>query len=191
MDIRLLNVSKEFDQKKVLENIDICFIEGKINCIMGASGIGKTTIIHILLGLIEPDSGIMEGIQNKKLAAVFQEDRLIEQWNAIKNIQIVNDKLGEEYLKKELHLVGLGDDLNKPVVELSGGMRRRVAILRALLADSDIVIMDEPFKGLDERLKKYMLDYVKLKTEGKTVILVTHDIKEVIDFDANLITLRK
>ena len=190
MDIELVHLSKQFNDKLLFANLNIAFLEGQINCLMGASGIGKTTLIHILMGLVKPDSGEVLGLHGQRIATVFQEDRLIEHWDAVKNIRLVCDKtVSTELIKHELIKVGLEEEQDKPVQNYSGGMRRRVAIVRAVLAKSDVLILDEPFKGFDETLKIQMIHYVKKSTKGKTVIVVTHEKEEVQLLGANLITL--
>jgi NitT/TauT family transport system ATP-binding protein len=190
MDIELVHLSKQFNDKLLFANLNIAFLEGQINCLMGASGTGKTTLIHILMGLVKPDSGEVLGLHGRQIATVFQEDRLIEHWDAVRNIRLVCDKtLSTELIKQELIKVGLEDEQDKPVQNYSGGMRRRVAIVRAVLAKSDVLILDEPFKGFDETLKMQMIHYVKKSTKGKTVIVVTHEKEEVQLLGANLITL--
>lgn len=190
MDIQLLHLSKRFNDNQLFRDLNLTFLEGQMNCLMGASGNGKTTIINILLGLIKPDNGTIKGINNRRIAAVFQEDRLIEHWNAVKNVALVCEKsITDKKIQQELTAVGLVEYIEKPVNYFSGGMRRRVAIVRAMLAKSDLIILDEPFKGLDETLKIQVMDYVKQRTQGKTVILVTHDKEEAQYFEANLITI--
>lgn len=180
MDIKLLHIKKKYGEKQVLVDISLSFLEGKISCMMGASGIGKTTILNLIMGLIKPDSGEILGCQNKKIAVVFQEDRLIEHWDAYQNIELVCDKtITRANIREELAKVGIEADEKKPVRELSGGMKRRVALVRAILAKSDILLMDEPFKGLDDAIKQQVVVYVKQKTKGKTVIIVTHDEEDV------------
>lgn len=192
MDIQLLQLSKKFKEKELINNLNATFLEGRINCLMGASGIGKTTIINILMELVKPDAGEILGMQGRRIAAVFQEDRLIEHWDAVKNVRLVCDKsVSTTQIEQEFALVGLEDYQDKPVEKYSGGMRRRVAIVRALLAKSDLIILDEPFKGLDENLKLQVIDYVKRRTKGKTVIVVTHDKEEVQFLEGNLIILQK
>jgi NitT/TauT family transport system ATP-binding protein len=157
---------------------------------MGASGKGKTTIINIILGLIKPDTGKVLGCKDCMIAAVFQEDRLIEHWDAVKNVKLVCEKsISTDKIVQELQRVGLEEYRDKPVKDYSGGMRRRVALVRAMLAKSDILIFDEPFKGLDDLLKRQVIHYVKQYTQGKTVIVVTHDKEEVNLLEANLVSL--
>lgn len=190
MDIQLQNISIKYDDKRIFNDINVTFPEERMSCLMGASGIGKTTLINIIMGLVKPDSGEILGCKNKKFAAVFQEDRLIEHWDAVKNIKLVCDKaVTEEQIRQELWRVGLIDTDNKPVRTFSGGMRRRVGLIRAILAKSDILIMDEPFKGLDEELKKLVITYVKDSVKGKTVIVVTHEKEEAQLLGADIITI--
>jgi NitT/TauT family transport system ATP-binding protein len=190
MSIQLIDVTKKYDNLTVLNHINLEIKENKITCIMGPSGCGKTTLLHILLGLVTKDSGDIKGLNNKIISAVFQENRLCEGFYAIKNVQIVCDRhMTTDMIKNEFMDVGLVDYENKPVSELSGGMKRRVAIVRALIARSDVIIMDEPFKGLNDEIKDQVMGYVKRKTLGKTVIIVTHDKLEVEALSADLIRL--
>lgn len=190
MDIQLIGVSKSFNQKPVLNNLTLTFREGRRNCLMGPSGIGKTTVTNLILGLIRPDAGTIKGCEGKGFAAVFQEDRLIEHWDAVDNIKLVCDKsVTGSQINNELRAVGLSNVDGKAVRDFSGGMRRRVTIVRALMAKSEILILDEPLKGLDEELKNQIIDYIKEKTKGKTVIIVTHDKEELLIFDANLVSM--
>jgi NitT/TauT family transport system ATP-binding protein len=190
MDIRLTKVSKHFQDKQLFEDLNLTFPEGRLTCLMGPSGSGKSTIINIILGLSKPDSGEVTGTEGKLVAAVFQEDRLIEHWDAVKNVKLVCDKsVTSNQILEELKKVGLEEAVKKPVRAYSGGMRRRVAIVRAMLAQSDLIILDEPFQGLDDMLKEQVIDYVRRKALGKTVILVTHDREEAVRLGAELINL--
>lgn len=190
MDIMVKNIHKSFNGQEVLNNINMVFVEGKTSCLMGASGIGKTTLAYILMGLLEADSGEIIGIHGKKISAVFQEDRLIEHWDAIKNIMLVcQEDVTSKMVEDNLKEIGLSDYEGKPVKDLSGGMRRRVAIVRAILSEHNMLLMDEPFKGLDESLKTKVINYVKEKSKGKTLIIITHDRDEVEMLEAEVITI--
>ena len=175
MAIELQNVSKFFGEKQVLQNFSHVFPEGELTCVMGPSGCGKTTLLSLLLGLEQPDSGRVLGMEGRRKSAVFQEDRLCENAGAVSNLRLVNPTLTREEAEAMLRDLDLGDSLRQPVRTLSGGMKRRVAILRALAADYDVLLCDEPFKGLDQATKALVMDYFLGKTKGKTVILVTHD----------------
>lgn len=178
--IILYKITKKFKDHVVLNSVSATFKNDEVTCIIGPSGAGKTTLLNIILNIIKPDSGSITGTQGRKLSAVFQEDRLCEELDAIMNIKLALPKdTSVDTIKEELSKVELVDYENKPVSQLSGGMRRRVSIVRAMMTESDIIIMDEPFKGLDERLKDIVMNYVKEKVKGKVTLLVTHDNSEV------------
>ena len=146
---------------------------------MGPSGCGKTTILRLIMGLEKTDSGMIQGGENKKLSVVFQEDRLWESFTAISNIlSVAPKKISQEEAIKHLEEIGLRDCFNKPVSQLSGGMKRRVAIVRAILSCGDLIILDEPFKGLDKESLNLAINYVKKHTLKSTVIVVTHSLEE-------------
>lgn len=168
------NVSKAYDGKQVLQCISAEIDAGNTTAIMAPSGRGKTTLLNILMGLEKADSGSITGIDGLRKSAVFQEDRLCENLNAIANIKLVDPSLDEEDISNALQSMKLCGCENQPVSELSGGMRRRVAILRALLASWDILFLDEPFKGLDSKTKEQVTEEVRKRCEGRTVLLVTH-----------------
>lgn len=179
LDISVAHLSKQYGAQKVLDDFSCCFPEGKISCIMGASGCGKTTLLHILMGLIPADSGKIEGLSGKQKSAVFQENRLCGNLSASVNIQLAcKRKLSHTDLENAMAAVGLPNDETKAVQALSGGMQRRVAILRALFADYDILFLDEPFKGLDTETRRMVISYFREQTYGKSVLMVTHDPEE-------------
>ena len=192
MDIRLINIYKEFNGVTVLSNLNLTIKEGVISCIMGASGSGKTTLANILMGLVKPEEGEVQGLKGLKISTVFQEDRLIEHWDAVKNVLLVCGKDNTEAeVRDHFHKVGLEDITNKPVRSFSGGMRRRVAIVRAIIAESNLVLLDEPFKGLDEALKLKVITYLREQTAGKTVIIITHDAEDAELLGAEIHVLEK
>lgn len=196
-DIRIKNVSKTYGEKQVLSQLSKEFPAGETTVIMGVSGCGKTTLLRILLGLEKVDSGKVTGMP-ERVAVLFQEDRLCEDGSAYENIALVLERrktrvqkdAQRRKIEQEAAQVGItADDLKQNVMELSGGMRRRIALLRALLYDADCVILDEPFKGLDAATKEIVMQYVKEKTAGKTTFLVTHDAVEADFFGGNRWTL--
>ena len=188
-DIGIRNITKLYGEKTVFKDLNLKIESGKITCIMAPSGAGKTTLLRMMMGLEKPDRGSIVGLSEKRFSAVFQEERLCEGMTAIGNIRLVNPSLTAEQIRNELQRLGMYDCENQPVSELSGGMRRRVSILRALLAEYDVLFMDEPFKGLDSTLKKDVITSVMEKTVGKTVIVVTHDRSEADLLRAEIINL--
>ena len=178
-DIVISELSKSFGEHVVLINFNAVFKAGELSCIMGVSGGGKTTLLNILLGLMRQDGGEINGLP-KEISCVFQEDRLCEDFSAVTNVRIACDKnITAEEIESQLKEVGLGDSMYRTVRELSGGMKRRVAIVRALMAPGELIIMDEPFKGLDESTKLTVAEFVKKQLVGRTAIMVTHDESEV------------
>ncbi len=190
MDIVISGLSKRYGEKTVLENFNAVIPENKLTFIMGPSGCGKTTLINILMGLVEKDGGTITGVPLLK-SAVFQEDRLCESFNAVSNVRLVceNKRVKNKEIIAHLERIGLENNILKPVVELSGGMRRRVAVVRAVLARSDIIFMDEPFKGLDDKTKEKTMQYVADNTKNKTVIIVTHDLNEADFLGGDIISM--
>jgi len=192
MNIEAVDINKNFGTQAVLTNWNCSIPEKKITCLMGPSGCGKTTFFRILLGLTHPDSGTIYGMENQTIAVVFQENRLCKYLNAIKNIQLVCRDLDvpREYLEDILEQVGLDrNDLMKPIAELSGGMQRRVAIVRAIVPKSTFVLMDEPFRGLDAENKKRVVNCILHMTAGKTLLISTHDLRDVESLHAELIEM--
>lgn len=209
VDINIHNITASYGSKNVLNNFSHTFQGGSISVIMTPSGTGKTTLLNIINGTflinskVSPLSGssdipllngrISFNIKNTDtpiiplISMVFQENRLMEHTDVATNILCAINTHGQHYKPQELipHLCALGfskDILYAPVNSLSGGMKRRIAILRSLLAPSHILLLDEPFKGLDEELKKDVIDYVKANISGRTVILITHEEKEALCF---------
>ena len=188
-DIVIRDLCKAFDDKQVLKNFNATFTEGKITCIMGDSGCGKTTLLNILLGFLEPDSGSIEGLPSR-IGVVFQEDRLCEDFTAVSNIQMVTGKTRtKEQIEQILERMGLGAELYHPVRTFSGGMKRRVAIARALMYDCNLLVLDEAFKGLDGDTKANILACTEEYAAGRTVISVTHDPHEAEVFGDEIIRM--
>ena len=181
--IQCSELKKNFGDHEVLKGVSFEIPNGSIFGLLGPSGAGKTTLLRLIMGLEKPDSGSVEGIDEERFACVFQENRLIESCNAAENVELVLDhKVPAEAVIEELKSVGIGteneEELLKPISQFSGGMKRRVAIVRALIAQADTVILDEPCKGLDEDLKKEVIGYVDDKIGISRLILVTHDAEE-------------
>ncbi len=183
------NINKAFGENQVLNGFSHEFSKGSFTAVMGQSGCGKSTLLSVLMGVLPADSGEVQPQKYRK-SAVFQENRLCENLTAGGNIRLVT---GRRYspaeISEELAALGLPDCESKPVRELSGGMKRRVALLRALLAEYDVLFLDEPFKGLDEVTKELVVNRVREKTYGRTVIMVSHDIEECRALADEIITL--
>lgn len=195
MSIKLINIEKNFGNKKIYDKFSLIFEEGKINCILGKSGCGKSTLLNIIANLEEINSGEIIGVP-EKIAYVFQEDRLIE-WNSIyTNMELpllkfyTKDEM-EEKIKGILREVELEDYINSYPKELSGGMRQRANIARALLYNGELLLMDEPFKSLDKSSKENIIKIFKKNhlEKNNTVIMVTHDINEALSLGDNIFIL--
>lgn len=178
-DIVVRNLTKEYDGNLILNHFNAIFPQGRMTIIMAPSGRGKTTLLRILMGLENYDSGEIIGISGQRKSAVFQEDRLCENLNAISNIKLCNPNLDKEIIQKALSAIGINAPQDQRVSEFSGGMKRRVAICRALLAEHDILFLDEPFKGLDEEQKQITMEFMKNHIFNTTTIYITHDSSEV------------
>ena len=178
-DIIIREVYRSFGEKEVLHGFSARLHAGTITGLMAPSGSGKTTLLRLLMGLDRPQRGEITGLDGLRVSAVFQEDRLCENLNAAANIRLVTPTLTLETVEASLQAVGLGDSSRQPVRELSGGQKRRVAILRALLAQYDLLLLDEPFRGLDAATKQVVLTDTLTRCAGQTVLLVTHDPEEL------------
>lgn len=174
MDIRIEHLSFSYGEHQIFDDFNLTIAEGETLCLMGESGCGKTTLLSLLSGINHPSAGTITGMEEKKIGMVFQEDRLCEDFSAKVNVKIACSREKEEILR-HLEAVGLKDAADKKVSALSGGMKRRVAIVRAILSDSDILLMDEPFKGLDGATKEQVISYLLKEKRGRTLLVVTHD----------------
>lgn len=171
--IRVSHVDKSFGGLSVLRDYSLTMENGKRYLLMAPSGTGKTTFLRILTGLDNADGGKVEGMP-ARTGMVFQEDRLCEEYDAVCNIMLGMGKGTVEYVRAEAAKILPEDCLTKPVKELSGGMRRRVALLRAVLSDSELLILDEPFAGLDEENRARSAEYLLDRLEGRTLLVTTH-----------------
>jgi len=196
--IRMEQVCYSIGGRKILQDFDFCLDRGVNRTILGVSGAGKTTILKLLLGLLEPDSGrvcigdvCITGLpesrfmeQRKRIAIVFQGGALFDSMTVGENVgyrlfeagQLAENEI-ERIVLEKLSFVGVEQAVNLYPAELSGGMKKRVAIARALAADPDYIFFDEPTTGLDPigvyNICNLML---RLQEEGKTTLMVTHDL---------------
>lgn len=171
MNIVFQNVTKCFGEKQVFSDFSHTFQLEGITALMGASGCGKTTLLRMLGGLDVPQSGEILGVP-QRVTFLFQEDRLLPWSSILENIALVSDRAVAE---KRLCEVGLGAELHAMPRELSGGMRRRAALARALAHESELLLLDEPFAGLDEARCKEMLFLLQAESARRPILLVTHD----------------
>ncbi len=181
MTIQVENVSKSFEGKPVLTHFNMEISSESSYVVTGASGEGKTTLLRIILGLEKPDEGQVRLLGDYKYSTVnagvvFQEDRLCEDFSAVENVAMVNKKLSARIAREELEKLLPADELDKPVRELSGGMRRRVCIVRACIIPSDVILMDEPFNGLDEDNRRRAIDYIKSVKATTPLVITSHDL---------------
>ncbi|ONI38233.1 hypothetical protein AN639_10105 [Candidatus Epulonipiscium fishelsonii] len=177
-DIILKDVCKAYQQTIVLENFNHIFKSGERYYLKGSSGAGKTTLLRILMDLETIDSGKILNLSSYKTSAVFQEYRLVEELSSLRNISFVTGK-SDDLIISYLNKFGLNGFEFAPVKQLSGGMKQRVSIIRAILIPSDLLLLDEPFKGLDETIKNIIIDEMLVLLKDKTVILTTHLAEEV------------
>jgi NitT/TauT family transport system ATP-binding protein len=177
--MQIQEISKRYGDTVVFDRFSCTLYPGEVNVLFGASGSGKTTLLRLLMGLEEADEGSLSSFEKVRISSVFQEDRLCNNLSAFSNVKlVVEPSVSSALIQEALVAVGLGDAMRKSARELSGGMKRRVALVRALLATYDLLVLDEPFKGLDELTKQQVIAYTRERTEGKMVILVTHDLEE-------------
>ncbi len=182
MTIEIKDVSKSFNGQKVLDNFNLNIESEHSYILTGPSGCGKTTMLRLILGLEEPDNGTVKLLGDYKYpfinsGVVFQEDRLCEDYDAVTNVTMVSKKVFRQTVIEELKKLLPEDALFKPVKELSGGQRRRVAIVRACAIPSDVLIMDEPFTGLDDKSREAAIAYIRDKQGTGPLVITTHDTK--------------
>lgn len=181
--IEMLNICKTFGENEVIKDFSYKFDNGKKYAILGPSGIGKTTLLNIISGLVKPTSGnVIYDKNDYRFSFDFQEDRLFENFSSIKNIKAVSKSLSEETIIKELSKLLPETELTKPVSHLSGGMRRRVCLVRSMIFNSDCVILDEPFSGLDDENIKIALNYILDNIGTRILIMTSHSFNFPSDF---------
>ena len=180
MTIQLENICKMVSGKKVLDNVnweigsDDCFL------LTGPEGSGKTMLLRLILGLEKPDSGSVNLLGDYKYASVnagvvFQEDRLCEQFSATENVAMVNERLSEIVAQEELEKFLPSDRLTIPVCELNPVERRLVVMIRACIIPSDILLLDEVLRGMDDGLRKKVVAYIRDKAGHKGIVFVQRD----------------
>lgn len=190
MSIIITDLCKSFDDNEILKNVNITLEDSSIYCLMGASGIGKTTLLRILMGLERADSGCISGIDTKNISCMFQEDRLIPDLSAIDNVRIVlRRKNNRAEVRNNLLSILPDDSLDLPVSSLSGGMKRRAALARALSYPGKLIILDEPFTGLDKDTKLNVINYILKMRNNRTLLIATHGADDADLLGAKIIKL--
>ena len=184
MELKVESLSKRYGGKTVLDGVSFALREG-VTCLMAPSGAGKTTLLRLLLGLERPDGGQITGLAGRRISAVFQEDRLLPGLDAAGNLRFVLGADCDELLGE----LGLSDVGDKAVRDYSGGMRRRLALARALLFPCDILLLDEPFTGLDPENRRRAAACVRRHGAGKIVFVVTHEASDAEALEAEILRL--
>lgn len=185
-DIIIKNFSCSYEQKTIFQNFDVTFEQGKINVVLGGSGIGKTTLLNAMASLKSYD-GSIEGCEGG-VSYIFQKDRLIPSISVYKNLDLVlkavvkDKRVRKETIESTSEALEISDVLNSLPSEISGGQAQRVSMARAFLFPSDVLLLDEPFKALDTSLKARLINkFVALQRQSKkTVVFVTHAIDECL-----------
>ena len=172
MCITLDKVSRAFDGRRVLQNVSMELPRRGAVCFFGPSGCGKTTLLRLICGLDKPDSGRVNIPQGTRFACHFQEDRLLPWYTAEENLRLVGEDIDTQAWLDKVLLPEAGKLYPD---ELSGGMRRRVSLARALAHDSDVLVLDEPVRELDEATAGKMLELIARSVGDRLLIMVTHD----------------
>lgn len=184
--IEIKNLSLSYEGERVIESFSLTLEKGEKIVLMGPSGCGKSSLLSAVAGLLTPENGSVK--TGGRISFVFQEPRLLPWLSALENINSVlsDSPASLPEAQKWLDAVGLGSDSDKLPSELSGGMQQRVSIARALAYDGDILLLDEPSKGMDAETKAAVWEKILSAAEGKTSILVTHDEEEAASFGGKI-----
>jgi len=187
MSLEIKRLNKKFGEITLFRDFDISFADATITCILGPSGCGKTTLLNTIGDLSKPDSGSLSGFNQRAISYIFQDPRLLP-WKTVKEniLFVLPESIPSEKRKKMaesfIRMVELEDFADFYPSKLSGGMRQRVSIARAFAYPSDIILMDEPLKGLDLKLKLNLIrTFSRIwQSDRRTVIFVSHDVDEAL-----------
>ena len=188
MEIIIRDLSKSYGGRPVLSGLNMTFASQSPCCLMSPSGSGKTTLFRILMGLETADSGSIHFTDDTGrtlpgrpgFSVVFQEDRLCEAFTPLENVRMTAGRsLPPEQIRKEMALLLPEESLDRPVSTLSGGMKRRTALCRAILTPSSVLLMDEPFTGLDDAMRRQAIRYLLDRLAGRLLLLSTHSQEDV------------
>ena len=188
MEIIIRDLSKSYGGRPVLSGLNMTFTSQSPCCLMSPSGSGKTTLFRILMGLETADSGSIHFTDDTGrtlpgrpgFSVVFQEDRLCEAFTPLENVRMTAGRsLPPEQIRKEMALLLPEESLDRPVFTLSGGMKRRTALCRAVLTPCEILLMDEPFTGLDGGTRSQAIRYILDRLKGRLLLIATHSEEDV------------
>jgi len=209
--INLLNISKSYGETPAINSINLTIESGKTTVLIGPSGCGKSTILRTIIGLITPESGKVniDGnslntanlmLQRRKMGYVIQEGGLFPNFNAQENISLMARFLKEDNDTIQNRIDELcrltkfpKDALSRYPAEISGGQRQRLSLMRALMLDPDILLLDEPLGALDPLIRSELQEDLKeiFSALNKTVIMVTHDIGEAAFFGDKIVLIKE
>lgn len=187
MAVTVDNISMRYESAEVFSGFSASFRDGAVSCLIGPSGCGKSTLLNILAGLAEPSSGSVSGLSGRSVSYAFQEPRLLP-WKSVEgNVDFVLDRSlpaaeRSARVARWLDAVRLSDAASLWPSQLSGGMARRASLARTFVTEADILLLDEPFSGIDMAVKRSMMKDLKdlWTASGTTVIMVTHDVDEAL-----------
>lgn len=186
MSMGFENVSFSYGKTAVLDGVSWRLPDTGVVCLWGVSGCGKTTALRLLAGLEKPTAGKVVGVG--RVAMMFQEDRLLPWSTALQNVMLIG--ADEASARRWLSVLGLSEEeMEAYPHHLSGGQQRRIALARALAADSGILLLDEPFNGLDEGTWQDVVPLIREAAESRPVVLVTHIREQVQALDAAVVHL--
>ncbi len=177
--IEIRNLSVKFRDKTVFDRYNLDLPDTGVVVLMGGSGIGKTTLLRVLCGVLKPNSGTVSGVEGRRISIAFQESRLLEWKTALENVASVSDLKTAQTLLEQLAMAG---ELQAKAATLSGGQKQRVSLARAFAFGRDIVLLDEPFTGLDEENKERAAALIRT---ARLAIVVTHDETDAILLNAD------
>lgn len=191
MSVQIRNLCKTFGSKKVLNNLNITLEDGGIYCLMGPSGMGKTTLLRIIMNLESKDAGEITGIDpDVEISSMFQEDRILPMLSAVANVNMMYEKKRPvKEIKEDLSQILPKKCLRQPVCELSGGMKRRVSLARCMHYQGKMIILDEPFTGLDMATKQEVISYILKNRRNRILLVATHGIEDAALLGAEVIHL--
>lgn len=187
--IECSNLYLSFEGRVILNKVSFSLPDAGIFALMGSSGIGKSSLLKILSGLLAPDSGTIRGLDNLRVGIMFQEDRLLPWHTVLKNVMLAMEHPSQEEARKLLDALEIGESADMYPAVLSGGMKRRAALARAIAFSPDVLLLDEPFSGIDEQIKGRISPFIQ--KSAPLIIFSTHNVKDAGMMGAmNILTLR-